>query len=186
MNIITTHKKIKDINLQQGFTLVETLVALLIFSISLAGLGTIAARGVSGTRGAANEIIAQYLVQEGIERVRYIRDSNYASVLFNSEVVSWDEGLDACANDDGCIISFNPGSVDMTISECPSAGCPPLTLTRGVYDYGGAEPSLFTRSIYIDFDKPNQAVIRSEVTWKQGTLDRVSSASEVVVHWQSI
>jgi prepilin-type N-terminal cleavage/methylation domain-containing protein len=74
---------------QKGFTLVETLVAVSIFSISILGLLAVLTQGISDTGYAKKKMMAGYLAQEGIEYVRNMRDT---SVLYNatSPQAGWD------------------------------------------------------------------------------------------------
>ncbi|MBI3306082.1 prepilin-type N-terminal cleavage/methylation domain-containing protein [Candidatus Nomurabacteria bacterium] len=65
---------------QGGFTLVETLVAVSIFSVSILGLLSVLADGVADSSYAKQKLIAAYLAQEGIEYVRNMRDT---SVLYS-------------------------------------------------------------------------------------------------------
>jgi len=64
-----------------GFSLVETLVAISIFSLSILGLMSVLASGISNTNYAKQKIVASYLAQEGIEYVRNMRDN---AVLYPS------------------------------------------------------------------------------------------------------
>ncbi|OGI95347.1 hypothetical protein A2917_02160 [Candidatus Nomurabacteria bacterium RIFCSPLOWO2_01_FULL_42_17] len=65
-----------------GFTLVETLVALSIFTVSLLGIMSVLASGISNTNYSKQKIIAGYLAQEGIEYVRNLRDT---AVLYDAD-----------------------------------------------------------------------------------------------------
>jgi len=62
-----------------GFTLVETLVAISIFSVSIIALMAVLASGVSDINYAKRKITATYLAQEGIEYVRNMRDNAFLS-----------------------------------------------------------------------------------------------------------
>jgi Tfp pilus assembly protein PilV len=64
-----------------GFTLVETLVAVSIFTMSILGLLIVLSGGISDTSYAKKKIIASYLAQEGIEYARNMRDT---AVLYNA------------------------------------------------------------------------------------------------------
>lgn len=59
-----------------GFTIVETLVAVSIFSMSLLGIMSVLGSGVANTNYAKQKIAAIYLAQEGIEYIRNMRDTN--------------------------------------------------------------------------------------------------------------
>lgn len=67
--------KVKDQKLNKGFTLIETMTALLIFSASIVTLIVATRQGFVDTGYAKNKFIASYLAQEGVERVRNSRDS---------------------------------------------------------------------------------------------------------------
>jgi Tfp pilus assembly protein PilV len=94
MNITRITTKYRD-----GFTLIETLFAILIFSAALVSLLVIAGKGISATGQVKNETIAFYLAQEGLEVVRNIRDSNFVSGN------TWDGGFSGtpdCSTPNGC------------------------------------------------------------------------------------
>lgn len=60
---------------KKGFTLVETLVAVSIFSVSVLGLVTVLSEGIADTGYAKQKLAASYLAQEGIECIRNLRDN---------------------------------------------------------------------------------------------------------------
>ena len=55
-----------------GFTLVETLVAISIFTISILGMLSVLASSIANTTYAKQKMVATYLAQEGIEYIRNI------------------------------------------------------------------------------------------------------------------
>ena len=59
-----------------GFTFVEVLVAVSIFTLSILALLVILTQGISNTNYARQKITATYLAQEGIEHGRNIRDTH--------------------------------------------------------------------------------------------------------------
>lgn len=83
-------KKNKNLNKgNKGFTLVETLVAISIFTMSILGLLIVLSNGISDIGYAKKKLAASYLAQEGIEYVRNERDN---AVLYNatSPQAGWD------------------------------------------------------------------------------------------------
>ncbi len=71
-----------------GFTLVETLVAIAIFTMAIVAMMSVLASGLSNTSYAKRKVTAAYLAQEGIEYVRNQRDTQ---VLFSGTAqASWD------------------------------------------------------------------------------------------------
>ena len=67
-------KKNKVLN-KGGFTLIETMVAVFILTLTLASLLTIVANSIFDSRYARNEIIANYLLQEAVDSIRNNRDT---------------------------------------------------------------------------------------------------------------
>ncbi|MFA6257804.1 MAG: type II secretion system protein [Candidatus Paceibacterota bacterium] len=70
----------------KAFTLVETLVSISIFTMSILGLMSILASSISNTNYVKQKITAEYLAQEGIEHARNIRDTH---VLYDISL-GWD------------------------------------------------------------------------------------------------
>src|SRR3569623_1101495 len=71
--------KLKNIfrkNSARGFTLVETLVAVMILASAVAGPLSIASRALNNSLVAKDQITAYFLAQDAIEYTRFVRDSN--------------------------------------------------------------------------------------------------------------
>ncbi|HEY4714947.1 MAG TPA: prepilin-type N-terminal cleavage/methylation domain-containing protein [Candidatus Paceibacterota bacterium] len=175
----------------QGFTLIETLVALAIFSTSIVALISVTGSGVANTNYAKNKFIASYLAQEGVELVRNIRDTNslllgpWADFLGGSDGT---KGVGKCISLIGCDI--DPKT--LTVSPCPNQnGCPlfyDYTDTGdGFYTYPtGATSSPFTRKITVtDVAQPSseEVNITSTVSWNQGGATHRTSYSENLLNW---
>ncbi|KKP78449.1 MAG: hypothetical protein UR77_C0002G0001, partial [Candidatus Nomurabacteria bacterium GW2011_GWC2_35_35] len=95
-------KSLKQKN--KGFTLVETLVAISIFSLSIIATMSVLGSGISDTGYAKKKMIAGYLAQEGIEYVRNMRDT---SVLYHpgGSQAGWNAFMGQMAP---CDITNNP------------------------------------------------------------------------------
>lgn len=60
-----------------GFTLIETMVAVSILAIAVAGPLVTASRAMVAAQTARDQLIASHLAQEGVEYVRALRDNAY-------------------------------------------------------------------------------------------------------------
>ncbi len=85
-----------------GFTIIESLVAVMILVMSVTGPLALAARGLSFSTYAREEITAFYLASEGMETIRNIRDSNLLSPESGKDWLGRDMGgnggLGRCKN----------------------------------------------------------------------------------------
>ena len=170
-------------NNSAGFTVVEVLVALTIFSFAIVGLVTVSAGGLANTSISKNTLTANYLAQEGIELVRNLRDSDvllYSSAGWNPFINSLNAGQ--CNTSTGC----NIDPLSLTISACSSNGCSiPFDPATGYYGQGPGN-SIFTRVIKIGASmKSNgsEIPITSIVTWPQGLTTKTVALTENIFNW---
>jgi hypothetical protein len=128
-------------------------------------------------------VTAFYLAQEGLEFVRYVRDTNYLSNPSSTDSGKWVENLDDCASGSGCQIDvtsyFNSGSfggVDGEISSCNIAGCDVLRVHNdtGLYTYSTNDSSAtsFVRTITVSSISVNEIQVVSQVSWQTGTIKK--------------
>ena len=168
---------------QSGFTLIEMLIAVLIFSLSLVALMTIASRSIQSNRAAQDEITAQFLAAEGIEAVRHIRDTNF--IMAGND---WLQGIDNCIDTD-CIILFNTDTSDSEtlyrLEQCEGT-CFPVSVSQNRYGVPSGDPSSFTRIISIEQQNNDEDVIvvTSTVEWLQGRAERSISMESLLTNWQ--
>jgi len=85
MKIIST-KIAKISRPSRGFTILETLVAIAILLISIAGPLTIAEKSLVTAANSENQMIASYLAEDLMEYIENIRDNN---LMMNSSGTSW-------------------------------------------------------------------------------------------------
>jgi|GEM_PF-2432360 len=189
-------------NTRRGFSLLETLVGVFIFSIALISLTTIASRGIQATQTAILRSTAQFLAQEGIEAVEMIRDNNF---LNPDPTVPWNAGLD-CAN--GCSTNgyltymTNQSSSYPELDDC-GGECQQMQIhnTSGYYGYGfnqDGRDSPFTRTITIEesFSStqdseeegaiPDQALVTSRVTWERNGVERSVETYKYLTNWYQV
>jgi prepilin-type N-terminal cleavage/methylation domain-containing protein len=61
----------------KGFTLIETMVAITILTVAVAGTFSVANSSINASSIARDQLTASYFAQEGIEMVRQARDNTY-------------------------------------------------------------------------------------------------------------
>ena len=138
------------------FTLVETLVAISIFTVSLLGIMSVLASGVSNTGYAKGKMAAAYLAQEGIEYVRNLRDT---------DVIGY---VDA----DGNSIGWSNYFANFTGTQTITLPNPPFYLPTG-----------FSRTVSKQKIDSNEVKIYSKVTWTQGSGPHTITFSENLFNW---
>jgi len=173
--------KIKDYELKTnlGFTLVETLIAISILLVSIAGPLTVASKGLMASRYSRDQIVAFYLAQEATELIRNKRDNN--AITGNS----WTDGLASCFNPNGCIVD----AADGNFSSCTADGCTELNKhnTTGFYSYSSGsnwEASTFTRTINIEEINQDEIRISVNIAWQTGVLNNNFVINENLFDWQ--
>jgi len=173
-------------NKKNGFTLIETIVAITIFTVgSLAAVGVIG-QSLKLPKKTQDQVVAAHIAQEGIEIVRNIRDSNFTSG-FNED---WDIGIfygQPTGTFQGCV-QYNMDNVDQ---DCTSFGLGSYVLkfddANGVFTHDTGVDSQFTRTITItkyDFNADNisdQMLVESDVTWPGGNSVHLQ---EDLFNWQ--
>lgn len=179
-----------------GFTLLETVVAVILIVFALAGPFTLATRGIFAAKFAKNKLIALNLAQEGIEIIRTFRDNN-----FLTNQASWDAGIKDFYGQDTQADVFCPEPCTaLAAQQAPNyhyqtcgASCPPLKTdpTTGLYSYGSGQDSIFTRTIRVEtgvFDAQvpsgDQLKVISIVAWSESGIPHQVRLEEVLYRWQ--
>ncbi|HWB33716.1 MAG TPA: prepilin-type N-terminal cleavage/methylation domain-containing protein [Candidatus Paceibacterota bacterium] len=195
----------------KGFTLIETLVAVLLLSVAIAGPLTIAARGANAAQIAKDQIIAYYLAQDAVEFVRFERDS---SCLPSSPCSStgtppaWLAGLSSapltsCVSTDGSVACYVDSRANQTGS-CLGNNCSsPIKYDnasgRGYYvsvplksPYTACSgttctTTTFTRTVRITYAAatPDEALVTVTVNWTDvGGLAHAVTITEDLFNWE--
>ncbi len=160
-----------------GFTLLEMLFAVVIFSFALVSLMLIAGKGVIATASAKDQLTAQYLAEEGAEVVRNVRDGNFVNQN------DWLMGID-CTKENPCDVSYNNGS------SLESIGSQGRFLSASDTGYFSGDETIsgeqkFSRAIYLeDAGAGDQKIIVVKITWKQRSVDREFEFRTYISNWQ--
>jgi prepilin-type N-terminal cleavage/methylation domain-containing protein len=187
---------IQTLQTKRGFTLVETLVAILIFASSIVALLVVTSSGTTEVTFIRNKLTANYLAQQGIELVRSARDRNILSFgqagwqLFLAET-------GACQSTNGCTFSFLPNNtIQPEVLACTQQPDPcslNYSVHAGMYFPSTASvlpdgvPSVFHRSVVIiPTVGLDEAKVVSTVTWTQGVAPQTLTLEEYIYNWSSI
>lgn len=176
----------------RGFTILETIVAVLILSISITAIVVIAGGGAQKTIHIKDRLVAAYLAQEGVELVRNVRDSVFLAYeddpTISARWNAFQSFMEPCF-DAGCAVSFNyegafeggiPVLVTPDVSEFLS-----FDEAQGVYEYGGDTETTFVRKVRLLETAGTDSPLRVEVTveYREGTETRTYTTSEILFNW---
>ena len=174
---------------EKGFTLIETLVAIVIFASAITALISITAGGISNTNFVKNKFTAGYLALEGAELIHNIRDT----VSITDSSAGWGattSALTSCMEPSACWIDV--WGTNSPASCGSSEDCPAMDYNRqsGKFNYAGSDgqnnlQSIFTRIISIKIVSDSEIRVTSKVYWLQGTQLHTVSYSYDLLNWTS-
>lgn len=168
----------------KAFTLIETLVAVVIFTTSLATLLLIAGRGVAGSTSTRQDLTARMLALEGIEVARNVRDSNYISG------VSWDQNLvPNCQS--GCDVDYSIASpasgpgLDAAIAGQPIwlQNTSPVSTAAYSQVTNDAVETIYRRTITVTPTGQDELFVESIVSWQAAGRSRSVRYETYLTHW---
>lgn len=158
---------------QQGYSLVEVLVAVTVLLIALVGPLTIASKGLKNASLAREQNTAFFLAQEGIEAVVKIREDNALSVYAGNNTEVWDK-VEAINEDDACTTESPCGvdvDADFTLFECSTNTCD-LYISdsgRGIYGHNSSgDATNYNRELVVNVNESRVHVL-STVTWGEAS-----------------
>jgi prepilin-type N-terminal cleavage/methylation domain-containing protein len=172
----------KTINKKFGFTLVETLVAISILSLSILAGFTAVQNGLKSSLTAKNQVVAFYLVQEAMEYIKNRRDNN-ALDFINGGVSTWLTGLSSCANPSVCYIDVPTD----TITACSGVNttCPNLVIknSNGLYGYNAAGVTTnFKRAISYQMVNADEITVTIWISWTQGITTKSFQVTQTLLN----
>lgn len=134
-----------------GYTLLETVVAVAMLIGGVSVVYSTSANTLAHTYNNQHRLTASYLVQEGVEVVRNIRDQNWLD-----GAADWRNGLDPGEWQ----VQYNSKNLDAC------SGSPLLVSDNGLYNYSEGAETNFRRKVTIEHDSdPDKIKVTVEVTW---------------------
>lgn len=167
----------------RGFTVLESIVAIFILSLSISGAFAAVRDGLSDSAISKDEVKAFYLAQEAVEIIKNKRDSNQLSKL-NGDLNTWLTGIsenpsDPCYFGKVCmvdVVTTNFVNCGDDWDTCPNLKKDPNTF---LYSYGAFPETNFKREIKFElvrsdsFNNPVEVFVVVKIYWTKG-LDRNS------------
>ncbi len=176
-NFFKKTNKALGLRTQAGFTLLETMVAIMLFVIALSALLALVRDSVTSAAYTRNEVVATYLAQEGIDYIRNIRDQ---MVYVNPTISPWTDFVTeigttrGCGSLNGChlnLYDFNK------LTACPVSPltCPTIPIQPN------NKP--FIRKITTMSMGTDALLVKVEVSWLNGTTTRTRTLTTSLYNW---
>lgn len=169
---------------KSGFTIVESMVAIGVLTISiLAAFGAVQS-SLQNSIGVKDQITAHFLAQEGMEFIRNIRDANTLAYQTDG-TTHWLHNMSELAGDI-CYFgkSCTMDSTTASFVSCPSAGaCPNLRreAATGLVGYNaGWTLTNFNREIQLTSITADQILVTVTMRWTTRGIAKTFQASELL------
>ncbi len=172
---------------KKGFTIIESFIAVVLFTIAVAATLSLLARSVYFSNTSADRITAVYLAQEGLEFIRNTRTSNLLSQQ------PWLTNLNNCITATCTIETLSNTNVAARVQPCSGSTC---LLSRfnssfSVYGYNSTwAQTIFERKIRVTPQtggvNPNadEVLVTVIVSWTQKNVPYSITLKDHLFNWQ--
>lgn len=181
----------------RGFTLVETMVAVTILTLAVAGPLFAANRAFVVARISRDQLTASHLAQEGIEYVRAMRDNEFLAAYRaggpDVSTTAWNNfiaGIAVCVNASGCTLDpvLRTMGYGAGFSLAPYSGtATPLYLASGIYtqqNLAGSTRTVFTRTIQFSYVSASDERVVSTTSWSDHGTTYSVTTTDHLSPWQ--
>ncbi len=153
-----------------GFTLVEALVSLLIFSVALTAIFSLLTNNLKDASLVEHNFVASGLVQEGMEVVRNIRDSDwYTGNPFGTAIP-----------DGSYRVQWNSQAL-LLLSPDPYLK---KDSGNGLVSYDAGNDMIFKRTVTISAVSGVEKRVVVSVTWSERGVSKSVSAEDHLFNWK--
>lgn len=157
---------------QNGFSLIEVIVAVAIIALVSVAVMSVISSSLSSLGRIKNDLIAANLAQEGLEIVRSIRDRDWH--LGNAFGSSLANGV--------YLVDWNSESL------APFSDVFLKRDSNGLYNYSSGQDTIFKRKIIIENSGQNpssiEKVAKVEVSWQDKTGPKIIQAELRLFNWR--
>jgi Tfp pilus assembly protein PilV len=140
---------------KKGQSLIEVVVAIGVVILIVTGLIVAVLSSLRSAQSSKSRSVATKLTQDGIESIRNLRDSGWATFISKNSVNPW------CMGSDGVLVDHPP---------CAQA------IVSGGISYG--------RTAQITSTAIDQATVTVTVTWIEGQTAKNSTATTILSKWR--
>lgn len=152
----------------RGFTLLEVVVAIFILTVGAGAAFTLIQQSLVTVSLAEDRLIASFLVQEGIELVKNMRDTNWL------ESVPWDDGISAGDWEADYLAQGLTDNYDGDYLNIDG---------NGFYSYSAGAPTKFKRKINIVKESSAKIKIAVAVEWQERGRTHFSRVLGYINNW---
>lgn len=172
--------------IKKGFSLIETIIAISIFTIVITGPLTLSSRSLKAASAAKNNFIASMLAQEGIELIRSYRINNVLQgQTWMNDLI---DATPSCRLSPGCYVDSKTlrttgQTQNFDAKHCPST-CPVMLVdSNGIYNYSSGTASIFTRDILMNEVNQNMVRVIVTITWRDHGGAKSLRVEEIMHNW---
>lgn len=181
-----------DVSLQskRGFTLVETLVAVSILSLSVLSAFGAVQNSLQNSSLSKDQITAFFLAQDAIEFIKNKRDENALKNL-SGIPTTWLAGVadpgDPCTPGSYCLVDSNTTINPITSCTTPSNPNTCVAIRRitsgtsqGLYSYSSGTPTKYTRYLSFEFITSEEVMLTVTINWVQSGATKTFQVKQLL------
>lgn len=165
---------------ERGFTILEVLMAIFVLTLGVSASFALVQQSVASVNSLKSKLVAAYLVQEGMELIKNVRDTNLLTQR-EDPILAWDENLPPIT----CGSYFEIDYKNQIL--CYSGEGHYLNNeSAGFYSYSAGDRTIFKRKITIDekTEGPLEGMkVTVEVSWQDRGIPRSLKAIEYIYNW---